>query len=62
MNQGHERFGTTAGMQCTSISLFPLCWSVIRKVSIYQNHDLEYIICTGDKMYKDLSVSRLLEC
>ena len=61
-NQGHERFGTTAGMQCTSISLFPLCWSVIRKVSIYQNHDLEYIICTGDKMYKDLSVSRLLEC
>ena len=29
-NQGHERFGTTAGMQCTCISLFSLCWSVIR--------------------------------
>ena len=29
-NQGHESFGTTAGMQCTCISLFSLCWSVIR--------------------------------
>ena len=31
-NQGHERFGATAGMPCTCISLFSLCWSVIRKV------------------------------
>ena len=43
-NQGHEQFGTTAGMQCTSISLFPLCWSVIRKVSICQNHNLECLM------------------
>ena len=30
-NQCLERFGTAAGMQCTCISLFSLCWSVIRK-------------------------------
>ena len=59
-NQGHERFGTTAGMQCNCISLFSLCWSVIRKVSIWQSHDLDYIICTGDKIYKDLGVSKYL--
>ena len=59
-NQGHGRFGATAGMQCTCISLFSLCWSVNLKVSIWQSHDLDYILCTGDKIYKDLGVSNYL--
>ena len=33
-NQQHESFSATAGMQCTCISLFSLCWSVISKVLI----------------------------
>ena len=61
-NQGHERFGTTAGMQYTCISLFSLCWSVIGKVSIWQSHDLDYIICTGYKIYKDLRCFKVFEC
>ena len=61
-NQGHERFGTTAGMQCTCISLLSLCWSVIGKVSIWQSHDLDYIICTGYKIYKDLRCFKVFEC
>ena len=61
-NKGYERFGTTAGMQCTCISIFLLCWSVIGKVSIWQSHDLDYIICTGYKIYKDLRYFKVFEC
>ena len=61
-NKGYERFGTTAGMQCTCISIFLLCWSVIGKVSIWQSHDLDYIICTGYKIYKDLRCFKVFEC
>ena len=60
-NQSHERFGTTTGMQCNCISFFSLCWSVIGKVSIWQSHDLDYIICTGYKIYKDLSCFKVSE-
>ena len=59
-NKGHERFGTTAGIQSTSISIFLLCWSVIRKVPIWQSHDLDNMICTGNKICKDLGVSKYL--
>ena len=67
-NQQHESFSATAGMQCTCISLFSLCWSVISKVSIWQSHSFDYIltiyvynldyICTGGKIYKDLGASK----
>ena len=59
--QGHERFGTTTGMECTYISLFSLCWSVIGKVSIWQSHDLDYIIYIGYKIYKDLKCFKVFE-
>ena len=39
---------------------FLLCWSVIRKVPIWQSHDLDNMICTGDKICKDLGVSKYL--
>ena len=58
--QGHGRFGGTAGMQRTCISLFSLCWSVILKVSIRQGQALHYILRTADKTYKDLGVSHCL--
>ena len=50
-----------AGMQCISacISFFSLCWSVVRKISIWQSM-ANYILCTGDKIYKDLGVTKYL--
>ena len=34
-NQGDSRFGSTGGMQCYCNALFALCWSTIRKVSVW---------------------------
>ena len=59
-NKGHKRCGPTAGIQCTCVSIFSLCWSVLRKVSIWQSHDLDNMVCTGDKICQDLGVSKYL--
>ena len=51
-SQSDSRFGSAAGIQCACNSLFALCWSVIRKVSLWQNYDLDHILIHGDKVYK----------
>ena len=43
----------------TKTWMFPCC-SVFRKVSIWQSHDIDYILCTLDKIYKNLDVSKYL--
>ena len=47
-HQGDKRFGETAGIQCACIALTELCWSVMRKVSIWRASDLDYILESGD--------------
>ena len=54
-NQGDARFGTTAGSQCACNSLFSICWSVIRKVSVWKTLDLDTILIEGDRVYKLLN-------
>ena len=35
--------------------LFSVCWSVIRKVSIWKSYDLDNILTEGGKIYKFLN-------
>ena len=52
-NQGNVAiFGGTAGKQCSCNALFSVCWSVVRKVSIWKSYDLDNILIEGDKIYK----------
>ena len=52
-NQGNVvLFGGTAGKQCSCNALFSVCWSVVRKVSIWKSYDLDNILIEGDKIYK----------
>ena len=41
-HQGDSRFGSTAEMQCSCITLFALCRLKIRKVSIWKSHDIDH--------------------
>ena len=55
-HQGDARFGSTRGTQCACNALFAICWSVIRKVSLWKTADLDHILIEGDKVYKSLNV------
>ena len=53
-NQGHPQFGVTSGMQCACNSLFSICWSTVRRVALWKNTDLDYILINGDEIFKKL--------
>ena len=59
-HQGDKRFGETAGTQCACMALTALCWSVIRKVSIWRVSDVDCILESGDWVYKTLGRFGLL--
>ena len=59
-HQGDKRFGETAGIQCACIALTELCWSVMRKVSIWRAADLDYIWESGDWVDKNFQRIGLL--
>ena len=59
-HQGDSRFGATAGVQCACNSLFAICWSVIRKVSLWQSCDMDHMLVKGDGNYKLLGTFDIL--
>ena len=59
-HQGHHKFGHTAGIQCACNSLYALCWSVIKCVSVWTTSDLDYVLENGDCLYKSLNTNLTL--
>ena len=59
-HQGHSKFGNTAGIQCLCNALYAVCFSVVKKVSIWKPFDLDYILENGDETFKRLGISRSL--
>ena len=59
-HQGDPKFGHTAGVQCACNSLFAICWSVIKRVTVWSTYDLDYILANGDFMYKSLHTDEVL--
>ena len=55
-HQGDQGFGETAGAQCVCNSLYALCWSEIRQVSVWKPDDFYNILYQGDVLYKSLNV------
>jgi len=53
-NQGHPKFGETAGVQCACNALFSICWSKVRKINQWTTSDLDHILDNGDSIYKYL--------
>ena len=59
-HQGHPKFGDTSGIQCSCNALYIVCFSIIKKNSIWKCFDLDYILENGDKTFKTLGMYRAL--
>ena len=61
-SQGHPNFLRTRGIQCTCISLFNICFSIIKAVSRWNRHDNEYLIEKSDALNKFQNTDQLFSC
>ena len=59
-HQGHLKFGHTAGIQCACNSLYALCWSTIKRVSVWTTSDLDYVLENGDGLFKSINTNMAL--
>ena len=59
-HQGHSKFGNSSGIQCSCNALFALCFSLMKKVSIWKPWDLDYILDNGDAVFKTIGIMRAL--
>jgi len=55
-NLTHQMFGKQAGKQSSMIVLFSVCWTKIRRISLWKSFDLDYVLHKGDTVFKDLKV------
>ena len=59
-HQGDLKFGHTAGIQCACNSLYALCWSTIKRVSVWTTSDLDYVLENGDGLFKSINTNMAL--
>ena len=59
-HQGHSKFGSTSGIQCCCNALYAICFSLVKKVSIWKSWDLDYILENGDAVFKSIGMLRAL--
>ena len=59
-NQGHPKFANTAGIQCACNALYAICFSIIKKVSVWKSYDLDYILENGNETFKIVGIPRSL--
>ena len=52
-NQADVKFGTSAGNQCAVNSLVAICFSNVKKISIWNNVHLNFVLENGDSVYKN---------
>ena len=58
--QTHEMFGEDAGNQSAAITLFSICWTKVRRISLWKIFDLEYLLHKGDSVFMNFKVNRRL--
>ena len=59
-HQGHVKFGYSAGTQCSCCALYAICFSSVKKVSIWKYWDVDYILEHGDVLFKSVGILRAL--
>jgi|AJXC01.1.fsa_nt_gi hypothetical protein len=47
-----EKFLESAGLQCAINCIISTCFSLVKKISVWNPNDLDYILETGDKYFK----------
>ena len=47
--------------QCACNALYAICFSIVKKVSIWKSFDLDYILENGDETFKTVGISRVME-
>ena len=52
-NQGDKQFGDSAGNQCAINSLVAICFSTVKKISFWNNTHLNFVLESGDTVYKN---------
>ena len=56
-HQGDLKFWHTAGIQCACNSLYALCWSTIKRDSVWTTSDLDYVLENGDSLFKSINTN-----
>ena len=49
-----EKFGDTAGRQCTCMVLFAIAYASFKRLRIWKKCELDVILMNGDQLYKSL--------
>ena len=59
-NQGHQKFGSIAGLQCCAIASYSIAFSVLKSVKYWSSDTLDSIIEQGSMFYKTLGKEEYL--
>ena len=59
-HQGDLRYGATAGIQCSCMSLRSVCCNTFTSVTTWDGTDLDMILENEDRLFKSLNQYRLL--
>ena len=59
-NQSNEMFEENAGKQSAAMTLFSICWTKVRRISLWKSFDLDYILHKGDAIFKSINVNGTL--
>ena len=57
-HQDHDRFGETAGRQCSCCALFSICFSTVS--AHWNSSDLDLFVTEGDRLYKEKNTNLYL--
>ena len=49
-HQGDLRYGATAGIQCSFMSLMSVCWNTFISATTWDGTDLDMILENGDRL------------
>ena len=50
-HQGDERYGVTAGLQCTPNAMVAICFSEMKHITLWTTEDMDHILQLGDTLY-----------
>ena len=59
-HQGNNKFGDSAGKQCTCCSLFSIAFTLTKSPGHWDSHDLDFIVNMGDRIYKEVNIPTYL--
>ena len=59
-HQGDLRYGISRGIQCSSMSLMYVTWTMFKSAGIWNKYDLDYILSEGNQLFKPIERFRYL--